>query len=92
MFHTPLALMKEYRPGDEGFPWEKVDHAVVIVGHGVSIDPLTGIGLPYWKVMNSWGPSWGERGFFRIVRGVDELSIESIALEATPKIVYNKEF
>lgn len=29
---------------------------------------------------NSWGPAWGERGHFRIVRGVNECDIESFVL------------
>lgn len=91
VFHTPVTFLKEHRPGDDTFPWEKVDHAVVIVGYGISIDPLTGLGLPYWKVMNSWGPHWGENGFFRIVRGVDELGIESIAVEASPHLLRTDE-
>ena len=37
-------------------------HAVVIVGFG--LDPVTG--LQFWKVKNSWGPLWGESGFFKI--------------------------
>ena len=40
-------------------------HAVVIVGFGV--DKVTG--LHFWKVKNSWGPLWGESGFFRIMKG-----------------------
>ena len=31
----------------------------------------------YWKIANSWNPYWGEKGYFRIVRGVDECGIES---------------
>jgi hypothetical protein len=46
-------------------------HAVRIVGWGV--DGTT----KYWKVANSWNPFWGEQGYFRIVRGVDECGIES---------------
>ena len=40
-------------------------HAVVIVGFG--LDPVTG--LQFWKAKNSWGPLWGESGFFRILKG-----------------------
>eukprot|EP00701_Giardia_intestinalis_P000527 XP_001704351.1 Cathepsin B precursor [Giardia lamblia ATCC 50803] len=46
-------------------------HAVEIIGYGV-----TDSGLDYWTVRNSWGPDWGEDGYFRIVRGGDECGIE----------------
>lgn len=29
---------------------------------------------------NSWGPAWGERGHFRIMRGANECDIESFVL------------
>ena len=45
-------------------------HAVKIVGWGVEN------GTKYWKVANSWNPYWGEKGFFRIVRGKNECGIE----------------
>ena len=39
-----------------------LDHEVLLVGFGV--DGRTG--LPYYKLKNSWGTSWGEGGFMRI--------------------------
>ncbi|XGW24180.1 hypothetical protein V3C99_005963 [Haemonchus contortus] len=45
-------------------------HAVKIIGWGVQN------GTKYWTVANSWNIDWGEDGFFRIVRGVNNCGIE----------------
>ena len=65
---------------DRSVDWEKVTHSVLLVGWGVEN------GKKYWKCLNSWGDSWGEQGFFRILRGNDEDSIESMAEAAVPYI------
>ena len=54
----------------------------MIVGYGT--DEASKV--PFWIVKNSWGTSWGEEGFFRIVRNTDECAIESIAVSVTPVI------
>jgi len=61
--------------------WEMLPeggHAVKMIGWGV--DPtIKGIlGGNYWVVANSWGPDWGENGFFRIVRGWNHCNIEKM--------------
>nr|AAR19103.1 cathepsin B [Uronema marinum] len=46
-------------------------HAIKMLGWGVEN------GTPYWLCANSWNSSWGENGFFKILRGSNECGIES---------------
>ncbi|KAJ1374495.1 peptidyl-prolyl cis-trans isomerase cpr6 [Parelaphostrongylus tenuis] len=55
-------------------------HAVKLIGWGIDQ------GTPYWLIANSWNTDWGEDGFFRIVRGVDECGIESGVVGGIPKL------
>jgi cathepsin B len=45
-------------------------HAIEIVGYGEED------GVKYWKCKNSWNTLWGDNGFFKIKRGVNECGIE----------------
>lgn len=47
---------------------QRLDHGVVVVGYGT--DPVGG---DYWKVRNSWGTGWGEKGYIRIERSAADL-------------------
>lgn len=48
----------------------KGSHAVSIIGWGVAKSISTSASktedVPYWYVRNSWGPLWGDGGFFKI--------------------------
>lgn len=38
-------------------------HAVKMMGWGVENS------TPYWLIANSWNSDWGDKGFFKIIRG-----------------------
>lgn len=53
------------------------NHGVTLIGYGV-----TSTGIPYWVIKNSWGPQWGENGFFRIRRGTGLCGVNMYAYSA----------
>uniref|UniRef100_A0A8C3WE64 Cathepsin W n=1 Tax=Catagonus wagneri TaxID=51154 RepID=A0A8C3WE64_9CETA len=86
------SLLQQYRSGvlkgthDNCDP-ESVDHSVLLVGFGRS-KPVEGRrprprhSLPYWILKNSWGPDWGEGGYFRLHRGSNTCGITKYPVTA----------
>ena len=74
--------------GDCGQALTDLNHAVLIVGYGTEpagTDQCPGRNsgnwgrddCPYWIVKNSWGPGWGEDGYFKMARILDSQDHES---------------
>uniref|UniRef100_A0A1I7UE39 Pept_C1 domain-containing protein n=1 Tax=Caenorhabditis tropicalis TaxID=1561998 RepID=A0A1I7UE39_9PELO len=55
-------------------------HAVKIIGWG------TEGGEDYWLIANSWGTSFGEKGFFKMRRGTNECQIEGNVVAGVAKL------
>jgi len=58
-------------------PTSGINHAVTLVGYGTENN------VDYWIVKNSWGTSWGEKGYFRIRRGNGTCGINCYITTAT---------
>lgn len=78
-----VAATTEFKAYSKGIFEDKTgsnnhNHYVVIYGWGEES------GNKYWLIQNSYGPTWGEDGSMRLVRGKNNLGIESICYGAQP--------
>jgi C1A family cysteine protease len=82
IFHSDI-IKKEgkYEKGIK--PWEYTNHAVVAIGWGEEYVKETL--EKFWILKNSWGEEWGEKGYFRMTRGVNMASIEAQGVFVTPQ-------
>jgi len=81
------AVSQEFLDYTGGLFHDKTDemqirHVVEIVGWGT--DPTTR--AKFWIGRNSWGDYWGENGFFRIARGINNLNIEHECVWGVPDV------
>jgi len=58
-------------PQDGDETTDDLSHVVEIIGFGEEND------VKFWEVKNTWGEAWGNGGYFKIVRSIDALGIES---------------
>ena len=54
-------------------------HAIEIVGWGVEN------GTKYWTIKNSWNEDWGEKGYFRWLKGPNFCEMQSGCVAGSPK-------
>lgn len=76
---SSLASFHSYSSGiysDDSCSQSFLDHAVACIGYGAEN------GLDFWIVRNSWGCSWGESGYFRLLRGSNMCGIATSAIVA----------
>ncbi|EER94674.1 ervatamin-C [Sorghum bicolor] len=60
----------------------RMNHAITVVGYGADSS-----GVKYWLVKNSWGQTWGERGYLRMRKDVRQGGLCGIALDLAYPIV-----
>merc|ERR1719500_142586 len=57
-----------FKQSDTSFP-----HSLTVVGFDEEED-----GTQYWRMKNSWGPTWGEEGYLRLARGLGHCGVGGI--------------
>ncbi|RNC59775.1 cysteine peptidase [Trypanosoma cruzi] len=55
---------------------EQLDHGVLLVGYNDSA------AVPYWIIKNSWTTQWGEEGYIRIAKGLNQCLVKEEASSA----------
>ena len=71
-----FTVYADFRNYKSGVYWHKEGdilggHAIRIVGYGIED------GVKYWLIANTWSPTWGMQGFFKMRRGTNECGIET---------------
>jgi len=66
-----------YSGGILSYGARKLNHCVQLVGMDA------GYSTPYWTLKNSWGATWGEKGYIRMQMGMDICGVADVATVPT---------
>ena len=65
-----------------------VNHAVTIVGYGKNTQNNSDECPEFWKVRNSWGPNWGEEGYFKLCIPADSSNLPTGTCQVLSYVQY----
>ncbi|KAM0003763.1 putative cathepsin F [Helianthus debilis subsp. tardiflorus] len=58
---------------------KRLDHGVLLVGYGsAGYAPARLKEKPYWIIKNSWGPDWGEDGYYKLCSGYNLCGMDTM--------------
>nr|XP_045013144.1 tubulointerstitial nephritis antigen isoform X5 [Jaculus jaculus] len=90
-FYYKTGIYRHVISTNEETKYQKLrTHAVKLTGWG-TLRGAQGKKEKFWIVANSWGKSWGENGYFRILRGVNESDIEKLIIAAWGQLTSSDE-
>lgn len=74
------SVFQNYKSGiiDSSRCGTSTDHGVLVIGYGNEG------GEDYWLLKNSWGVTWGEKGYFKILREMNKTGLGICALQESP--------
>eukprot|EP00297_Palpitomonas_bilix_P011926 CAMPEP_0113879292 /NCGR_PEP_ID=MMETSP0780_2-20120614/7160_1 /TAXON_ID=652834 /ORGANISM="Palpitomonas bilix" /LENGTH=331 /DNA_ID=CAMNT_0000865863 /DNA_START=107 /DNA_END=1102 /DNA_ORIENTATION=+ /assembly_acc=CAM_ASM_000599 len=80
------AMYMQFYMGGTSCPWvcgDSLDHGVLITGYGTEGFSVARMSkMDYWTIKNSWGETWGEKGYYRICRGKGMCGVNQMVASA----------
>jgi hypothetical protein len=75
--YCEAGTIADYKPCDP----KSLDHGVLITAYGEQD------GVDYWMIKNSWSELWGDKGYYRMIRGSNECGVANMAQHSIYKQV-----